>query len=202
MNEFTSKDLRQRGKVIIITAPSGTGKTTLARRLMKDLPHLKFSVSATTRTPRKEEQHGIDYFFISPERFDEAINNREFLEWEEFYGGYRYGTFLSDVEKMLKNGYHTLMDLEVKGALNVKSHYGDESLAIFISPPSDKVLYERLKNRGTESKQSLQMRMERARMELKYAPQFDHLVINDQLDQCYKELFEIVTSFLNITTIH
>lgn len=188
----------ERGKIIILVAPSGAGKTTLARKLMNEFPNIRFSVSATTRPPRINEIHGKDYFFLSPEEFQAAINNHDFLEWEEFYGGMRYGSLISEVEKELNNGYFVLFDIEVKGALNVKAQYGSKALAVFIRPPSDSVLLERLRSRGTESNATLQMRLERARMELGYADRFDHVIINDDLDRCYVELRDIVSSFINI----
>lgn len=192
----------ERGKIIILVAPSGGGKTTLAKRLMKAFPEIRFSVSATTRPPRPHEIHGKDYYFLSPEQFQQTIERGDFLEWEEFYGGKRYGSLLSDVEKKLKNGYYVLFDVEVKGALQVKSQYGREALAVFIKPPSEAALLKRLKNRGTENRRSMQLRMERARMELGYADRFDHVIINDELDRCYNELHALVTSFMNETTTY
>ena len=200
--ESLEPEQQGRGKVIILVAPSGAGKTTLARRLLNDFPNMKFSVSATTRPPRSHEIHGKDYFFISPEEFDNAVSSNEFLEWEEFYGGKRYGSLVGEVEKELKKGYFILFDIEVKGAMNIKSRYGEEALAIFIKPPSDKILIERLKNRGTESQESLQLRLERARMELTYADKFDHVLVNDDLDRCYEQLSTLVSSFMKKTKTH
>ena len=197
MNDHSKTPSRKKGKVIILIAPSGTGKTTLAKRLLENFPNLKFSVSATTRAARPHETHGKDYYFLSDEEFDEAIANGKFLEWEEFYGGVRYGSLISNVEKELEKGYFMLFDIEVKGALNVKAHYSDEALAVFIKPPSDSSLIERLRSRGTETNETLQLRLDRARMEMEYADRFDHVIINDDLEQCYKELSELVATFMN-----
>ncbi len=194
-----SDNKRSRGKIVILSAPSGGGKTTLVKRMLREFTNLKFSVSATTRSPRKHEVHGKDYYFLSPESFDEAVAKGEFLEWEEFYGGIRYGSLVSKVEKELKKGYFILFDIDVKGALHVKAQYGDDALAVFIRPPSDAVLLERLKKRGTESKKSLQMRLERAHLELSYADRFDHVIVNDDLERAGRELTELVASFMNET---
>jgi guanylate kinase len=191
-----------RGKVIILTAPSGSGKTTLANMLMKEFPIIRFSVSATTRKPREHEVHGVNYYFLTVDEFDKKVEQGDFLEHETFYNGTRYGTLKSDVEKQLKNGYFILLDIEVNGAKNIKDQFGDECLSIFVKPPSIGVLESRLRNRGTESEESLKIRLERVQMELEQADTFDALVINDELDNAYNQLKSIVEPFLKSTHTH
>lgn len=189
--------MAQKGKVIILVAPSGSGKTTLARMLFEDFENLKFSVSATTRPPRKGEKDGIHYHFLSDEEFDQKINSGDFLEWEEFYGGKKYGTLRSEVDKKLNLGYFVLLDIEVKGAVNVKEIYGDECLSIFIKPPSIEILKQRLTDRGTEDDETLSLRLERAKEELTYADRFDQVIINDDLEMAYNNVKEAVIKFMN-----
>lgn len=187
----------KKGKIIILVSPSGGGKSTIAKRLFEDFDNLKFSVSAATRAPREGEINGVHYFFISKESFGEKIEAGEFIEWEEFYGGNRYGTLRSEVDKKLESGYFILLDIEIKGALNVKKIYGDQSLGIFIKPPSFEVLKQRLIDRGTETDDSLSLRLERAQKELTYADQFDRIIINDNLESAYHEVKEVVSEFMN-----
>jgi guanylate kinase len=186
-----------RGKIIVVVAPSGSGKTTIVKRLMQELPILRFSVSATTRNPRVGEIHGKDYYFLEREEFDSKIAEGDFLEWEEFYGGKRYGTLRSDVENQLDKGYFCVLDVEVKGALNVKSIYKEQALSIFIKPPSLAALKQRLENRGTETPETLQLRLERAEMEMKYETSFDYTVVNDDLEIAYDQVKNLVQSFIN-----
>lgn len=186
----------KKGKLIILVAPSGSGKTTIARSLLNDFPRIKFSVSATTRPPREGEQDGKDYFFLSREEFDQKIKQNDFLEWEEFYNGSRYGTLRSEVDKLIESGYFPLLDIEVKGAINIKRQYGSRSVSIFIQPPSIEELKKRLLSRGTEDDASLETRLERAQKELGYATRFDYVVINDELDTAYKQVKTIVNSFI------
>lgn len=188
-----------RGKVIILTAPSGSGKTTLAGRLMQDFPIIKFSVSATTRKMREGEIHGHDYYFLSREEFEAKIAQNEFLEYEEFYNGTLYGTLKSDVENELKKGYFILLDIEVKGAQNIKDQFGSDSLGIFVSPPSIQELEKRLIGRGTESAVTLKTRLERAEMEMEAAKNFDTRIVNDELERAYQELKNIVEPFIKST---
>ncbi len=185
-----------KGKLIILVAPSGSGKTTIARKLLDDFSKVRFSVSATTRPPRDGEIDGKDYYFLSNEEFSEKIDHNEFLEWEEFYNGSRYGTLRSEVDKLIEKGYFPLLDIEVKGALNVKRQYGAKSVAIFIRPPSLKELKKRLVKRGSENNATLETRLERAEKELTYANKFDFVVINDDLDTAYKQVTTIVESFI------
>lgn len=183
------------GKVIVLVAPSGSGKTTIARCLLHDFERVKFSVSATTRNPRDGETPGKDYHFLSEEEFSRKINSNGFLEWEKFYNGTRYGTLRSEVDKLIESGYFPLLDIEVKGALNVKEMYGADCVSIFIQPPSLKELRNRLIRRGSETEESLTLRLERAKEEITYADKFDYVVINDDLDVAYRQVKEIVESF-------
>lgn len=185
-----------RGKVIILVAPSGAGKTTLSRRLLEDYPKIKFSTSATTRAPRQRETDGKDYYFLSEEKFAEKIERNHFLEWE-YYSGNRYGTLQSEVDKLVESGYFPLLDIEVKGALNVQEIYGSEAISIFIEPPSMEVLRRRLQKRGSETDITLKKRLERAELEMKHARHFDHIVVNDDLDTAYKEIQAIIEPFIN-----
>lgn len=169
----------------------------MARRLFEDFDKLRFSVSATTRPPREGEQNGRDYYFLSNEEFEKKIREGDFLEWEEFYGGKKYGTLRSEVDKKVNSGYFILLDVEVKGAVNVKDIYGDQCLSIFIKPPSMQALKERLLKRGTEDDETLRLRLERAREELSYADRFDHVVINDDLDTAYEAIRKLVSEFMN-----
>lgn len=189
--------MSKKGKVVILVAPSGAGKTSLAMKLFEEFSQLQFSVSATTRKPRSDEINGKHYWFLSNEEFDQKIEAGEFLEWEEFYGGKKYGTLRSEVDKKLESGYYVLLDIEVNGAINVKQIYGDECLSLFIQPPSFDTLQERLEARGTESEEMLNLRLERAKKELTYADQFDQIIINDDFETAYKEIKKAVTEFMN-----
>lgn len=192
----TSNSSSERGlKIVVLTAPSGSGKTSIARRLLKRLPELRFSVSATTRWRRPHERDGIDYHFVSTAEFDRLRRAGELLEFEEVYPGRFYGTLRSEVERSARTG-PVLLDVDVKGAANVKRAFPNESLVVFICPPSMEELERRLRARGSEDDNSFQERMERARHEIEYVNDFDAVVINDDLDRAANETLELVRSFL------
>jgi guanylate kinase len=161
-----------KGKIIILVAPSGAGKSTMAEKLLNDFESIRFSVSATTRSPRKGEAHGRDYYFLSDEEFQQKINAGKFLEWEEFYNGRKYGTLKPDVDRLRNKGFTVLIDVEVLGATNIKKIYGNQALAIFLKPPSLETLKQRLMARGTETEESIKLRLDRAQEEMKYRRSF------------------------------
>lgn len=181
---------------MVLVSPSGGGKSTMAKRLLKDFEKLKFSVSATTRAPREGEIDGVHYRFISREEFKDKAARDQFLEWEEFYNGTLYGTLRESVENDLKKGYFVLLDIDVLGALNIQKMVGDQALTIFLSPPSLDVLEERLRLRGSESEEALKTRIERAGKEMSFADQFDAIVINDQIEEAYKRIKDLVNNFM------
>lgn len=191
--------MSKKGKLIILTAPSGSGKSTIAGKLLNDFENIAFSVSATTRQPRKDETDGLHYHFISEKEFKEKISHDEFLEWEQVYDGTYYGTLRSDIENLRNKGYFTLLDIDVKGALNIKQQFKGEALGIFIKPPSIEVLEQRLKNRGTDSERKIRERLKKSKSELLYAGRFDHVVVNEKLDKAYGKVKEIVEKFMNRT---
>lgn len=185
-------------KLLLFTAPSGAGKTTIVRHLLEKYDELAFSVSATTRERRAHETDGIDYYFLSAEEFRSRINKGDFVEWEEVYENQFYGTLQSEIERIWANGKHVIFDIEVKGATNIKQRYGDKALAVFVKPPSPEVLFERLRNRKTETPKSLRRRIARARFELGYESKFDRVLMNDELDQAFADAEAIVDEFLHI----
>ena len=188
--------MSKKGKILVFVAPSGGGKTTMARRILDDFDEIRFSVSATTRAPRQGEKDGVNYHYISKEQFKEKIDNGDFLEWEEVYDGTLYGTLRENVEKELEKGYFILLDIDVLGALNVKKIFEKDALAIFIQPPSIEILKERLQKRATDAQQDIQTRLERAKKEMAYANRFDHIIINDDLEKAYSQIKELVTNFI------
>ena len=186
-------------KLLIFSAPSGSGKSTIINWLMQhpDL-HLAFSISCTSRAPRGTEQNGVEYFFLTPEEFRERIANNEFLEYEEVYKDRFYGTLKQQVENQLQKGENVVFDLDVKGGCNIKRFYGDRALSIFIQPPSIDALRQRLVGRATEAPEVIEDRLARASYELTFAPQFDRVVVNDDLDKAKAETLAIVREFLNV----
>lgn len=186
---------KQKGKIIAISAPSGTGKTTIIRRVLKDIPGLEFSVSATTRKPRENEVNGVHYFFIGEEEFRAKIEKNEFIEWEKFYD-YYYGTFKSEVENAVNDGKSIILEVDVKGALSLKSIY-PESVLIYIVPPSFEELVTRLKNRNTESEEDLQKRIDRAQMELGLKDRFDFTIENNDLETAVSEAESLVKKIIS-----
>ena len=188
---------RIHGKVVIFSAPSGSGKTTIYNRVKDLVDNLGFSVSATSRPPRENEENGKSYWFITVEQFMEKIKNDEFVEYEEVYPGKFYGTLKSEVEEKLMNGINLAFDVDVHGALKIKRLYGENALAIFIQPPSIDELRRRLELRGTDSKEVIEERIKRATYELSRSGEFDKIVVNDDLETAVKETYELVVNFLN-----
>ncbi len=186
----------KKGKLIIFTAPSGAGKTTIVRHLLEKFDSLAFSVSATNRPKRKHEQNGRDYYFLSTDRFKELVENGSFAEWEEVYPGQYYGTLRTEIERLWKQGKHIIFDIDVRGAKNLKEIYGDKALAIFVKPPSKEELFRRLRSRRTENEQSLRRRMQRAEEELKWEDRFDAVLVNDYLPKAFAEAEKMVGNFI------
>ena len=189
--------MSKKGKLFVFSAPSGSGKTTVVRHLLNNFPDFGFSVSATSRPPRPNEKHGVDYFFLTPEEFKEKISNGEFLEWEEVYNGAYYGTLKSEIDRIRDKGKHIIFDVDVVGGVNIKKHYGDEAMAVFIKPPSLEELSKRLQLRSTETPETLRKRLEKAEWELDFASEFDTVLVNDKLDQALKEAEGIVQNHIN-----
>lgn len=185
-------------KIIILTAPSGAGKTTIKTRLLKEMAdQLSFSVSATTRKVRAGERDGIDYNFIGESAFTENIENGQFIEWEMVYPGMYYGTSIDEINRIWEEGKTPLLDIDVKGALNVKKIYGNQVLAIFIEPPSIEVLEKRLIKRGTDSEANITMRVNKAKEEMQYKKSFDKVILNDDIEKATAETAGIIKQFVD-----
>ena len=187
------------GKLIIFCAPSGSGKSTLVQWLMAAHPelHLAFSISCTSRPPRGTEQNGVEYFFISPDEFRQRVAADEFLEYEEVYEGRFYGTLKSQVDTQTQRGENVLFDVDVKGGCNIKDFYGDRALSIFVQPPSIDELRRRLVARATDTPEAIEQRVGKAAYELTFAPRFDHVVVNDDLERAEEEVYRLVSGFVN-----
>tara|TARA_Y100001934_G_C12300709_1_gene749747 strand:+ start:149 stop:706 length:558 start_codon:yes stop_codon:yes gene_type:complete len=183
--------------MIIFSAPSGAGKTTLVRHLLQQ-PELElaFSISATSRAARGKEQHGKDYYFLSNEEFNKKVEDGAFLEWEEVYAGTKYGTLRSEIDRLWKEGKNVIFDIDVVGGLNLKSLYGDQALAIFVMPPNEEELERRLRSRDTDSDDKIRQRMAKARKEIGRSDRFDHILLNKDLDIAKTEAYQLVKLFL------
>lgn len=184
------------GKLIIFSAPSGSGKSTIINYLLTQNLNLAFSISATSRPPRGTEQHGVEYFFLTPEEFRSRIENNEFLEYEEVYKDRYYGTLKEQVEKQLKAGQNVVFDVDVVGGCNIKKFYGERALSVFIQPPSVEELRCRLEGRGTDTPEVIESRIAKAEYELSFAPQFDCIIMNDNLETAKAETLKVIKEFL------
>lgn len=188
--------MKQYKKIIILTAPSGSGKTSIARFLLSRFPNLSFSISAATRKPREGEVHGKDYYFMSEDDFKSQIKNDGFIEWEMVYEGKYYGTLKSELERIWSEDKVPVLDIDVHGGIHVQKEYPINTLSLFVKPPSVEELRKRLESRGTENADSINTRVSKASYELSFADQFDHVVVNDNLDKACKEAEAIVRKFL------
>lgn len=184
------------GKCIIVSAPSGAGKTTIVHNLLSKNPLLSFSISATSREQRGHEEDGVDYYFLGVEGFKEKIGQDAFIEWEEVYPNQFYGTLASEVQRIWKNGKHVIFDVDVIGGLNLKKQFGKRALSVFIEAPSIEDLRKRLQGRATETEEKIEMRMKKASAEMKYKKDFDVVVVNNNLEKAYQETEKIVREFL------
>lgn len=188
--------MSDKGKIIIISAPSGCGKSTIINALLKRGEiDMQFSVSATNRPPREGEQHGVNYYFLTDDEFRSAIDGDEFVEYEEVYPGRYYGTLKREITRITDAGHNVVLDIDVKGGVNVKRMYGGEAVSVFITPPSVEALRQRLEGRGTEDVDAINQRVARAEFEISFAPQFDHTVVNDNLDVAIGEVSDILKDF-------
>ena len=189
----------KKGKLLIFCAPSGSGKSTLVQWLMKEHPelNLRFSISCTTRQPRGTEQNGVEYFFITPSEFRQKIAEDAFVEYEEVYTDKFYGTLKSQVQTQIERGENVMFDIDVKGGCNIKQQYGGEALSLFIQPPSIKELRRRLTGRGTDSAEMVEQRLAKAEYEMSFAPKFDRIIINDDLEKAKEDVYSVIKEFLD-----
>lgn len=184
------------GKLLIFSAPSGAGKSTIVNYLLEQNLNLSFSISATSRPPRGTEQNGVEYYFLSPDEFREKIKNNEFLEYEEVYTDRYYGTLKSEIQRITDNGGNVIFDVDVVGGCRIKEHYGDKALSVFVEPPSIEALRERLEKRGTDSAEVINDRIAKAEYEITFAPRFDVIIHNENLEVAKTEVLAVVTKFL------
>lgn len=184
------------GKIILFSAPSGSGKTTIVRQLLERYPQLEFSISATSRAPRGTERDGVDYYFLTQEQFAEAVEAEKFVEWEEVYPGTCYGTLRSEMERIWQKGHVIAFDVDVIGGLNLKRLFGADACSIFVMPPSIEELRRRLEGRGTDAPEVIDRRVAKAEFELTKAPQFDHIVVNDELEEAVEKVCAILDDFI------
>lgn len=184
------------GKLVIFSAPSGSGKTTIVRELLKRFDCFEFSISATSRNPRGQEQNGVDYYFLSNEEFKARVERDEFVEWEEVYQGTCYGTLKSEMERIWAKGNIILFDVDVMGGINLKRIFGNDACSVFIMPPSVEELERRLRGRGTDSEEVILKRIAKAEFELSKSSEFDHVVINDNLEVAVAEVVNIISNFI------
>ncbi|MEI6184280.1 MAG: guanylate kinase [Bacteroidota bacterium] len=191
-------NMKGNGKIIVITAPSGAGKTSITHYLLKHYPQICFSVSAATRKPRGEEKDGQDYYFMSQDDFENKINNQDFIEWEMVYEGNYYGTLKTEIERIWAEGKTPMLDIDVKGAIHVKSQFKNNCLSLFIQPPSIEVLQKRLEGRGTDSAENIATRVSKAAYELSFSHHFDFCILNEELTKACSETENIVCDFLEI----
>jgi len=201
MNNNLSDNKRE-NRVLIFSAPSGAGKTTVVRHLLKKYPFLGFSISATSRKARGEEIDGREYFFLSKEDFRLKIEAGEFVEYEEVYTGFYYGTLKSEVERIWSEGKIIVFDIDVKGAVNLKKQYGESALAVYVKPPSIEILRERLISRGTDTPEAIDRRVSKAKEELSYDRFFDEVLINENLENCFIEAEKLVEKFYKNITLN
>ena len=185
------------GKLIIFSAPSGSGKSTIINYLLTQGLNLAFSISATSRPPRGTEQHGVEYYFLSPEDFKQRIANNDFLEYEEVYADRFYGTLKAPIEKQLEEGFNVVFDVDVVGGCNIKKYYGDRALSVFIQPPSVEELRKRLEGRGTDAPEVIESRIAKAEFELGFADKFDVVIVNDDLEKAKADTLNTLKEFLN-----
>ena len=190
------KNKNGNGKMVIVSAPSGAGKTTIVKHLLESIPSLDFSASASSRPQRANEQHGRDYWFLTADGFRQKIKNGEFVEWEEVYPNLFYGTLKSEIDRIWNAGKHVIFDVDVKGGLNLKQQFGERALSVFISPPSIEVLEMRLRKRSTETEDKTRERIGKAAAEMEFAPRFDHILINDRLETALQEAEKLVRQFI------